>query len=128
MNLMQTVMEKKFLIHFKNFKNFKEKEYKPYWELCFDSLLNRDFFTYMVLCNDLNGIPPVKSFLLYHEDSIRKITANKECELDNYARRSLGAFFAMLFQNILGFDPDKTKIVRVSMQKFGLSTASVYKK
>lgn len=126
MNYMQLEMEKKFLTHYKNFKNFKEGEYKPYWELCFDSLLNRDFFAYMVLCNDLNGIPPVKSFLLYHYDQIERLTENNDCKLDSYTRRSIGAFFGMLFQFVLGYDKSKTKSIRVSMQEFNLSTASIF--
>jgi len=126
MNFMQVKMEKEFLDHYKNFKKFKEGEYKPYWDLCFTSLSNRDFFSYMVLSNDLNGIPPVKSFLLYHKEEIQALSSNNDCKLDNYTRRSIGAFFGMLFQFILGYNQDKTKSIRVTMREFDLLTAAVF--
>lgn len=128
MNYMQNEMDKEFLEYYKNFKNFKEGEYKQYWDLCNRSLSNREFISYMILCNDLNGIPPVKSFLLYHKDGIEHLSGNKDCKLDAYTRRSIGAFFGMLFQYVLGYNHSKTKIVRVTMQEFGLSTASVFLK
>ena len=126
MNFLQVKMEKDFLIHYKNFKNFKEGEYKPYWDLCFMSLENRDFVTYAVLCNDLNGIPPVKSFLLYRKEEIKQLSNNNDCKLDDYTRRSIGAFFGMLFQFVLGYDKDKTKSIRVTMREFDLSTSSIF--
>jgi hypothetical protein len=128
MNFLQAKMEKDFLVHYKNFKNFKEGEYKAYWDLCFMSLENRDFITYAILCNDLNGIPPVKSFLLYRKEEIKQLSSNNDCRLDSYTRKSIGAFFGMLFQYILGYDKDKTKTIRVTMKEFGLTTASVYLK
>ena len=126
MTVLQFQMDKKFLNHYKNFKKFKEGSYKAYWELCFSSLSNRDFLSYMILCNDLNGIPPVKSFLLYYKKQIKALTGNNNCKLDSFTRRSIGAFFAMLFQYVLGYDQKQTKIIRVSMKKFGLVTASVF--
>lgn len=121
-------MDKEFLDYYKNFKNFKEGEYKLFWDLCFDSLSNRDFVTYMVLCNDLNGIPPVKSFLLYHDFEISELAGKNDSKLDHYTRRSIGAFFGMLFQYILGYNEVKTKSVRVTMKDYNLSTASVFLK
>ena len=128
MNFLQVIMEKDFLVHYKNFKNFKEGEYKAYWDLCFMSLENRDFVSYMLLCNDLNRIPPVKSFLLYRREEINQLSINNDCKLDDYTRRSFGAFFGMLFQYILGYDKDKTKSVRVTMKELGLTTALVFSK
>ena len=126
MKTLQFQIDNEFLNHYKNFKKFKEGSYKSYWELCFSSLSNRDFLSYMILCNDLNSTPPVKSFLLYHQKQIKDLTGNDNCKLDSFIRRSIGAFFGMLFQFILGYNPSKTKSIRVSMYDFGLLTASVF--
>ena len=128
MTFLQFQMDKEFLNYYKNFKKFKEGSYKTYWELCFNALSNRDFVSYMVLCNDLNGIPPVKSFLLYHQKQIKELTGNNTCTLDSFLRKAIGAFFGMLFQYVLGYDQNQTKTVRVSLKVFGLVTASVFNK
>ena len=82
----------------------------------------------MILCNDLNGIPPVKSFLLYHKDHVAHLTFNKNCILDVYTRRSIGAFFGMLFQYVIGYNQNKTKSIKVTMRDYNLSTASIFLK
>ena len=120
-------MNNEFLIKYKNFKNFKEGTYKPFWDLCITSLSNQEFYSYMILCNDLNNIPPVKSFLLYYEQEIIDLTGNPNGILDVYCKKGIGAFYGMLFRFILGYTTRKS--VKVTMKKkFDVSTAYIFTK
>lgn len=124
---MKEKLEREFLIKYKNFKNFKEGDFKPYFDLCMKSLDNYKFFTYMKTCNDLNKIPPVKSFLLYYEKEVLDLIGDDET-LDTYCKRGIGAFFGMLFKYVLGYSK-QAKSIKITLNKrFKISTASVFTK
>ena len=115
-----------FATTYYNFKDFQNSdEYQPYWNKCIECINDRDLLINIIFCNDVFGIPPVKTFLtVYREDFIR-ITGNESARLDTYLKRSIGAFWGMVFKFVLGYKEQKS--VSVSMNDyFEVRTASSY--
>ena len=110
-------------IHFKEFQN--NPEYSAYWAKCIESITDRDFLVCVIFCNDTFGIPPVKTFLTHYRDYFIQITGDSTAKLDTYIKRSIGAFWGMVFKFVLGYTEQKS--VSVSMNDyFMVKTASVY--
>jgi hypothetical protein len=109
-----------------HFKEFQQKpEYRPYWDKCMESIADRDLLTNIIFCNDLFEIPPVKTFLRYYQDEFILLTGDAKAKLDIFVKRSIGAFWGMVFKSVLGYTEQKS--VSVSMNDhFFVKTASVY--
>lgn len=120
----QTIEE--FGSSYTQFRDFQENpEYQRYWDKCIECISDRDILFSIIFCNDTFGIPPVKTFLTYYCEDFIKITGDQKAQLDAFLKRSIGAFWGMVFKFILGY----TKQKRVSVSKndyFLLKSASVY--
>jgi hypothetical protein len=109
--------------HFKEFQH--NPEYRAYWELCMGSLGDRDLLNNIIFCNDVFAIPPVKTFLTVCREDFIRLTGDERAVLDTYLKRSIGAFWGMVFKFVLGYTEQKS--VSVSMNDyFMVRTASVY--
>ncbi len=120
-------MEKEFLLNYKNFKDFKEGSNVEFWKLCCKSLMNKKFTNYMIAANDLNGIPPVKSFLLFYEEEVLKLNGKDKYTLSKNIKQAIGAFYGMFFKFILKYPHRKTISITMN-EKFNLATASIFTK
>jgi len=110
-------------IHFKEFQN--NPEHSAYWTKCIESITDRDFLVCVIFCNDTFGIPPVKTFLTHYRGYFIQITGDRSAKLDTYIKRSIGAFWGMVFKFVLGYTEQKS--VSISMNDyFMVKTASVY--
>ena len=109
--------------HFKDLQ--QNEEYRAYWNKCVESLSDRDFLVCVVFCNDVFGIPPVKTFLTAYTEDFIQITGDERARLDIFVKRGIGAFWGMVFKFVLGYTEQKS--VSVSMNEyFMVKTASVY--
>jgi hypothetical protein len=109
--------------HFKEFQ--QNDEYRRYWNKCLESVRDRDFLICAIFCNDVFGIPPVKTFLANCRDEFILLTGDKHARLDIFVKRGIGAFWAMVFKVVLGYTEQKS--VSVSMNDyFFVKTATVY--
>ena len=108
------------------FREFQQNpEYRSYWEKCVESISNRDFLLCVVFCNDTFGIPPVKTFLTHYREDFIKLTNDEYARLDAFLKRSIGAFWGMVFKFVFGYTEQKS--VSVTMNDyFMIKTASVY--
>jgi hypothetical protein len=108
------------------FREFQQSpEYRVYWDKCVESISDGDFLLCVQFCNDTFGIPPVKTFLTYYRDDFIRLTSDKQARLDTFVKRSIGAFWGMVFKFVLGYSEQKS--VSVSMNDyFFVKTASVY--
>jgi len=116
----------KFSEIYSHFKEFQQKEeYRKYWDKCMESLADRDLLVSIIFCNDVFEIPPVKTFLTYYRDSFILLTGNEKAVLDTFVKRSIGAFWGMVFKFVLGYTQQKS--VSVSMNEyFHVKTATTY--
>ena len=109
--------------HFKDFQN--EEAYYPYWKLCVRALQDRDLMGHIIFCNDLFGIPPVKTFLCNYAEDIQVITGLEDGRLDDFVKKSIGAVWGYVFKVV--FDYGGQKSVSVSLNKmFHVKTATCY--
>jgi len=111
---------------YSHFKEFQQSlEYQAYWDKCVACIADRDLLNNIIFCNDVFAIPPVKTFLTYYRDDFILLTGNKQAQLDTFVKRSIGAFWGMVFKFVFGYTEQKS--VSVSMNEyFMVKTASVY--
>jgi hypothetical protein len=77
------------------------------------------------ICNDTFSIPPIKTFLTVYKDELILLTGKPNAELDVYIKKSIGAFWGMVFKIVLGYQEQKS--VSVSMYDyFIVKTASCF--
>jgi hypothetical protein len=124
-NIIQQVTDE-FVDTYSHFKEFLQKsEYRGYWNKCIECIADRDLLNNIIFCNDVFAIPPVKTFLTYYRDDFILLTGNKQAQLETFVKRSIGAFWGMVFKFVLGYTEQKS--VSVSMNEyFMVKTASVY--
>jgi len=108
------------------FREFQyNPEYRGYWDKCIESVTDRDLLVNIIFCNDIFGIPPVKTFLTYYRDDFIRLTGDERARLDTFVKRAIGAFWGMVFKFALGYKGQKS--VSISMNDYFLvKTASVY--
>lgn len=121
-----TKTEACFAEQYANFGQFqRDFAYKPYWDKCVEAISDRDLLSHIVFCNDLFEIPPVKTFLLYYKKDFTAITGRDDAYLDDFVKKSIGAFWGMVFRFVLGYRERKS--VSVSMSSFfGVKTATCF--
>ena len=112
--------------HYYNFKDFQHRdEYRPYWDKCIECVEDRELLHNIIFCNDYLGIPPVKTFLTVYRDDFIRITGDERARLDAFIKRSIGAFWGMVFKFVFGYT--KQKSVSVTMNAyFEVRTATVF--
>lgn len=115
-----------FSVTYSHFKEFQENpEYRGYWDKCLEAVEDKDLLKNIIFCNDVFSIPPVKTFLTYYYKDFIRLTEDEHAKLDTYIKRSIGAFWGMVFKFVLGYTEQKS--VSVSMNEyFEVRTASVY--
>lgn len=113
----------KVYTHFQEFQ--RNINYRKYWDKCIEAVMDRELLSHIVFCNDLFSIPPVKTFLMYYRDDFILITGKSNAELDVFVKKSIGAFWGMVFKFALGYQDQKS--VSVSMYDyFVVKTASCF--
>ena len=127
-NHMKDYIEKNFSAVYTHFKEFQEnEEYAPYWNKCIETICDEQLLSHIVFCNDVFCIPPVKTFLTYYKDDFIVLTGKSDAELPVYVKKSIGAFWGMVFKFALGYRGQKS--VSVSMNKyFKVKTATYFLK
>lgn len=115
-----------FVQKYPHFKEFQSDEaYFPYWKLCVQALQDRDLLGHIIFCNDLFGIPPVKTFLCHFSAQLVEITGREDARLDDFVKKSIGAVWGYVFKTVFGYAGQKS--VSVSLNRmFMLKTATCY--
>lgn len=122
------IVESEFSKIYTHFQEFQQNiTYKKYWDKCIEAVMDRELLSHIIFCNDVFSIPPVKTFLTYYRDDFILITGKSNAELDVYVKKSIGAFWGMVFKFVLGYQNQKS--VSVSMYDyFIVKTASCFSK
>ena len=119
--------EEQFPLRYRHFQEFqRDPRYRPYWELCLTSAGDRELLSHIVFCNDLFRIPPVKTFLLYHEQDLIRITGREDAALEPFVKKAVGAFWGMVFKFVLGYRDQESVSVSLN-QRFFVRTAACFK-
>jgi hypothetical protein len=109
--------------HFKEFQ--QDPQYRAYWDRCMGALTDGDLLSNIVFCNDVFGVPPIKTFLTYYRDDFILLTGRTDAKLDTFVKRGIGAFWGMVFKFALGYSEQRS--VSVSMNEyFLLKTATAF--
>lgn len=109
--------------HFKDFQN--QEAYFPYWKLCVQALQDRDLLGHIIFCNDLFGIPPVKTFLCNYAQELKEITGREDAQLADYTKKAIGALWGYVFKVVFEYAGQKS--VSISLNKlFMVKTATCY--
>lgn len=113
----------KVYAHFQDFQ--RNNDYKAYWDKCIEAVGDREFLSHVIFCNDVFSIPPVKTFLTYYRDYFISLSDKPKAELDVFVKKSIGAFWGMVFKTVLKYQEQKS--VSVSMYDyFIVKTASCF--
>ena len=120
------ISEENFAEIYTNFRDFKEKEeYAPYWDKCMEAICDETLLSHIVFCNDIFCIPPVKTFLTYYKNDFVLLTGKADAELPVFVKKSIGAFWGMVFKFGLKYHGQKS--VSVSMYDyFKVRTATYF--
>lgn len=120
-------VEQGFSLRYRHFKEFQEDPaYRPYWNKCMEAVKDRELFSHIIFCNDLLHIPPVKPFLLYYEQDLIRITGREDAALEPFVKKSIGAFWGMVFKFVLGYRDQESVSVSLN-QRFFVRTATYFK-
>ena len=123
---MKKLIEEKFFEIYAHFREFQEnKEYECYWNKCIEAISDEQLLSNIVFCNDVFCIPPVKTFLTYYRDDFIVMTGKANAELPVFVKKSIGAFWGMVFKYALKYKGQKS--VSVSMNEyFKVKTATYF--
>lgn len=107
------------------FQDFQQSaEHQKYWNQCMQAVTDGELLSHIVFCNDLFAIPPVKTFLLYYREDFIALTGRPNAALDVFVKKSIGAFWGMVFKYALGYGGQKS--VSVSMNDFFMLRTATY--
>lgn len=125
---MKKYIEENFSQVYTHFREFRESsEYAPYWNKCMVAVCDEQLLSHIVFCNDVFCIPPVKTFLTYYKNDFILLTGKSNAELPLFVKKSIGAFWGMVFKFGLGYKGQKS--VSVSMNEyFKVKTATYFTK
>ena len=123
---MREYIEENFTKVYTHFKEFEEnKAYASYWNKCMEAVNDEQLLSHIVFCNDVFGIPPVKTFLTFYKNDFIILTGKKNAELPIFVKKSIGAFWGMVFKFGLHYQGQKS--VSVSMNTyFKVKTATCF--
>ena len=115
--------EKDFLRTYRGTETFVTNESK-YYKLFLQLLQNDELLENIKFANDVLGIPPIKTFVLYERDTIKNDIFNEK--MSSVAKRGLGACFGYLYKFIYkGYESEQSWF---NDEKTGIKTASYFKK
>lgn len=125
---MKEYIEENFSKVYTHFKEFQDnKEYALYWNKCMEAICDEKILSHIIFCNDVFCIPPVKTFLTYYKDDFILLTGKSDAELPIFVKKSIGAFWGMVFK--FGLEYNGQKSVSVSMKEyFKVKTATYFTK
>ena len=120
-------VETRFSNCYRHFKEFQESpDYRPYWDKCMEAVRDQELLSHIIFCNDLLRIPPIKTFLLYYEQDLIRITGREDAALELFAKKAIGAFWGMVFKFALGYQDQESVSVSLN-QHFFVRTATYFK-
>lgn len=112
-------VEMQFSSHYRHFREFQESpDYRPYWDKCMEAVRDRELFSHIIFCNDLLRIPPIKTFLLYYEQDLIRITGREDAALELFVKKAIGAFWGMVFKFALGYQDQESVSVSLNRRFF----------
>lgn len=125
-NTVKKFIEDNFSKFYTHFREFQENvEYAPYWNKCIEAICDEQLLSHIIFCNDIFFIPPVKTFLTYYKDDFIALTGKSDAELPVFVKKSIGAFWGMVFKFALNYKGQKS--VSVSMHDyFKVKTATFF--
>ena len=111
--------EQDFLRTYRGTETFVTNESK-YYKLFLELLNNDSLLEKIRFANDVLGVPPIKTFVLYEREYLKKDIFNEP--MSSVAKRGLGACFGYLYKFIYGgydseqswFNDEKTTIKTAS--------------
>ena len=112
--------EQDFLRVYRGTESFVTGEAK-YYKLFLELLKKDGLLEQIKFANDVLGIPPLRTFIVYERDYLKKDIFNEP--MSSVAKRGLGACFGYLYKVIYGgyeskstwfYDKDKTEIKTAS--------------
>lgn len=122
---MKEFVEENFSKVYTHFREFQEgEEYAPYWNQCIKAICDEELLSHIVFCNDVFCIPPVKTFLTYYKEEFIVLTGNEDAVLPMFVKKSIGAFWGMVFKFGLHYQAQKS--VSVSMNDYFHVTTATY--
>ena len=125
------IVETQYAEKYYNFQEFKmDEQYKAMWDMCMNTVKNRDLIINIIFCNDVYQIPPVRVFIDINREQIENLIANDKTQvffengrMKTYIKQSIGAFWGMVFRFALGYEDRRTVSV-VKEKNYGVQTAS----
>lgn len=120
---METFNEQDFLRTYRGTETFVTNESK-YYNLFLELLKDGGLLEKIKFANDVLNIPPVKTFILYEREYLKKDIFDEE--MSSVAKRGLGACFGYLYKFIYGgYEAESSWF---NDEKTGIKTASYFKK
>ena len=114
---MRKYIEENFSEIYTHFRDFQtNKDYERYWNKCIEAISDEQLLSHIVFCNDVFCILPIKTFLTYYKDDFILLTGKSDAELPVFVKKSIGAFWGMVFKFGLGYKGQKS--VSVSMNEY----------
>ena len=92
---MKPFYQQEFLRIYRGTESFVSTEQK-YYNLFLELLKDKDLLDKIRFANDALGVPPIKSFILYHRNCVGDNVFNSE--MSATAKRGLGACFGYLYR------------------------------
>lgn len=115
--------EQDFLRTYRGTESFVTGESK-YYNLFLELLRDGELLEKIKFANDVLGIPPVKTFISYQREYLKKDIFNEG--MSSVAKRGLGACFGYLYKFIYGgYESEQSWF---NDEKTGIKTASYFKK
>lgn len=96
----QTIVNKineGFEQHYKPFSTFKNSG--EIWDECINTVNNPELMNHIIFCNDVLGIPPVKTFLAANTT----LTGS----FSDIEKKSIGAFWGFVFKFVFNYKSQK---------------------
>ena len=115
--------EKTFLKTYKGTKTFITFE-RTYYSLFLELLKDEELLSHIRFANDTLNIPPLKTFILYERDMLKKDVFR--AKMSPTAKRGLGACFVYLYKFIYGGYEAEPSWFNDTLT--GIKTASYFKK
>ena len=92
--------EENFLKTYKGTEKFALDEGREYYLLFLELLKNEELLSHIKFANDVLGEPPLKTFILYEREYLKKAVFDKK--MTPVQKRGIGACFGYLYKFIYG--------------------------
>lgn len=114
--------EEDFLKTYKGTEKFATEEGREYYLLFLELLKNEEILSHIRFANDVFGEPPLKTFIIYERDCLKKAVFDKK--MTPVQKRGIGACFGYLYKFIYGgYESEQSWF---NDEKTGIKTASYF--